>query len=42
MPTTDLSISAFDESAYMVNLKWRTVDGWVFMMSVGDTSFSDQ
>jgi len=42
MPTTDLSISTIDEPAYMVNLRWRTADGWVYMMSVGGTSFSDE
>jgi len=41
MPTTDLSISTFYEPAYMVNLKWRTAGGWVYMMSVGGTSFDD-
>lgn len=42
MQTTDLSISTIDELAYMVNLKWQTADGWVYMMSVGGTSFSDE
>jgi len=41
MPITDLSISTIDELAYMVNLKWQTADGWLYMMSVGGTSFSD-
>jgi len=42
MATANLSISTIDEPAYMVNLKWRTADGWVYMMSVGGTSFSDE
>lgn len=41
LPTTDISISTFDQLAYIVNLKWETRAGWVYMMSVGGTSFSD-
>ena len=41
LPTTDISIGTFDQLAYIVNLKWETRAGWVYMMSVGGTSFSD-
>jgi len=41
MATTDISFSTFDELAYMVNLKWETAGGWIYMMSVGGTKFSD-
>ena len=42
MPTSNISISTFDELAYMVNLKWETRGGWVYLMSVGGTAFSDE
>ena len=41
MPVSDLSINTVDEIAYLVNLKWETSGGWIYMMSVGGASFSD-
>ena len=42
MPASDLSINTVDEIAYLVNLKWETGSGWIYMMSVGGASFSDE
>ena len=41
MPTTNVSLSTTDQLAYLVNLKWETRGGWVYLMSVGGTAFSD-
>jgi len=42
MAVSDLSINTVDEIAYLVNLKWETSGGWIYMMSVGGASFSDE
>jgi hypothetical protein len=41
MPASNISIGTFDQLAYIVNLKWETRSGWVYTMSVGGISFSD-
>lgn len=39
---TNISINTFEELAYMVNLKFATASGWVYMMSVGGAKYADE
>lgn len=41
MPKSDININTYKELAYIFNMSYATTTGWIYLMSVGGTTFDD-